>query len=883
MMMSAQFSAADNSVSNGGIMEKQKIKNFISDLTLSAIMSFSLVYAMITSLVFDRNPLGLFGIILVVTLIFSIAFFNRVTTLVSIISLTVLSVISGIIVYFMDYTERVAEEVKEFIIWIYDYIVGYDIAKGNYPVCLTILLCVSVSLYVFIFTGKFYSFPAILIFGAGTFVIQWAYGIMVSIIPFYIFVLIIPVYYMRHVFRKNAQIDANNFEGHGTFTAWMFPVSALIFIIAFIFTTFTQPIKIEWLDTKITQVINYIEETLPGKTVDYFSVASTGFGRDKGRLGGRVRLDDSIALVVETPRNIYLKGASYGIYTGLSWEESEEDLYPTSVNVTGNVIAGQDIFENQNNIAIDLMECSLGPVVLDESSIPFTENKDPQKRHVYKDDIKITYQEISLKSLFLPLKAASLNISQEEGISLFISSNDALSMDKRKGSGFTYSVTSYNFDYGNDYFKDLLRKSKKGLYREYLSRLYQMVSNEDDYQPAFLYSVSPDNSIMVSCSAISGNPVDLTRLISLLALHSDYVYSKYLQLPDTLPDRVKELATDITRNFDNNYDKVKAIENYLAENYLYTLNPGRTPKERDFVDYFLFELQKGYCTYYASAMTVLTRCIGLPARYVEGYILPPKPVENTFRTYHVTNQQAHAWVEVYFEGFGWVPFEPTSPFTSPFYSSYEVVPEVAEGFLDDLLYEKYYEMLEEYRNKPGNIDIDLPALPEPDEKVISMEMILAGFASLLIVLLISVIMFNYSRGKVRLYNLRKLEPRESVLEAFKYYFKVLALQGLGIKPGETPSEYSHRVSNQILFERFGHKGESLSQFMDRINNLKSLYNQSRFISVTEIFVKARYSLEEITEKEKQLVYSYHESLEMQARDNLGKIRFFIYKYLLGWI
>ena len=54
-------------------------------------------------------------------------------------------------------------------------------------------------------------------------------------------------------------------------------------------------------------------------------------------------------------------------------------------------------------------------------------------------------------------------------------------------------------------------------------------------------------------------------------------------------------------------------------------------------------------------MTVLARCVGLPARYVEGYMLPPSPVKDRFDAYVVTNMQAHAWTEIYFEGFGWLP------------------------------------------------------------------------------------------------------------------------------------------------------------------------------------------------------------------------------------
>lgn len=137
--------------------------------------------------------------------------------------------------------------------------------------------------------------------------------------------------------------------------------------------------------------------------------------------------------------------------------------------------------------------------------------------------------------------------------------------------------------------------------------------------------------------------------------HSDAVHEKYLQLPEDLPQRIRDLAASLVVSADNDYDKARAIEKYLAENFAYNLDVRSTPRNRDFVDYFLFDLQEGYCSYFASAMTILARCAGLPARYVEGYMLPPSPVKERNDAYMVTNLQAHAWTEIYFEGFGWLP------------------------------------------------------------------------------------------------------------------------------------------------------------------------------------------------------------------------------------
>ncbi|NEW05134.1 transglutaminase domain-containing protein [Paenibacillus sp. SYP-B3998] len=169
---------------------------------------------------------------------------------------------------------------------------------------------------------------------------------------------------------------------------------------------------------------------------------------------------------------------------------------------------------------------------------------------------------------------------------------------------------------------------------------------------------------------------------------SDFVkqpeWNEYLQLPAELPERVKQLAIEITKSANNGYDKAKLIEKYLAEHYPYTNTPDESKgKSKDFVDRFLFEIKQGYCDYYSTSMTVLTRSIGLPARWVKGYSSGASPIPEQIRehgimsqfgsefdvdgagTYTVRNSDAHSWVEVYFEGYGWIAFEPTSGFKLP--------------------------------------------------------------------------------------------------------------------------------------------------------------------------------------------------------------------------
>ncbi len=138
--------------------------------------------------------------------------------------------------------------------------------------------------------------------------------------------------------------------------------------------------------------------------------------------------------------------------------------------------------------------------------------------------------------------------------------------------------------------------------------------------------------------------------------YPDWVMSRYLQLPETVPDRVLALSRDLTATQPTPYDRAKAIEQYLRE-FPYNLDVPTPGAQADIADYFLFELQEGYCDYYATSMVVLARAAGLPARLVIGYVSGSyDPID---ARYVVTEADAHAWPEIYFPEYGWIEFEPT--------------------------------------------------------------------------------------------------------------------------------------------------------------------------------------------------------------------------------
>lgn len=175
-----------------------------------------------------------------------------------------------------------------------------------------------------------------------------------------------------------------------------------------------------------------------------------------------------------------------------------------------------------------------------------------------------------------------------------------------------------------------------------------------------------------------------------MAAYAEGIRRDYTVLPESLPARVASLAHELTDGKNGDYEKAKAVEQYLCGSYTYTLRPGTLPEGQDFADYFLFESRQGYCTHYATAMTVLCRAVGLPARFVKGFVTPAQP--GASGAYEVTGRTSHAWVEVYLEGLGWVRFEPTSPFNEDWNNRVQVLDQaVAEnqdylaeiGFVED--------------------------------------------------------------------------------------------------------------------------------------------------------------------------------------------------------
>lgn len=156
--------------------------------------------------------------------------------------------------------------------------------------------------------------------------------------------------------------------------------------------------------------------------------------------------------------------------------------------------------------------------------------------------------------------------------------------------------------------------------------------------------------------------------------YRDFVYKNYLTVPDNQNmQEVRDAYADIL-SYDTTYasDKIavlRAIRERMDEQNTYSLSPGKTPANRDFVNYFLLENHKGYCIHYATSGVMLARMAGIPARYATGYVVVGEDFSSEnlnpdgSYTIAVKDNRSHAWAEVYLDGYGWVPFEFTAGYS----------------------------------------------------------------------------------------------------------------------------------------------------------------------------------------------------------------------------
>lgn len=243
-----------------------------------------------------------------------------------------------------------------------------------------------------------------------------------------------------------------------------------------------------------------------------------------------------------------------------------------------------------------------------------------------------------------------------------------------------------------------------------------------------------------------------------------WIRDHYLNLPENVPSRVLRLAQDLTATEATPYDRAVSIESYLRK-FPYTLDLPTPPTNRDMADYFLFDLKKGFCDYYATTMVVLSRAAGIPARLAIGYASGTYDAERA--RYIVTAADAHSWPEIYFPGYGWIGFEPTAGLPALDHPTEAASLEVPE------------------------LDNRLPDVERAQP--LTWLQLLRGFASAIGLLALALILWL----SLELWWLGRLSPNAAITSVYARFHRQSQRLDIEIHNGDTPSEFTASLTRQL--------------------------------------------------------------------------------------
>ena len=266
------------------------------------------------------------------------------------------------------------------------------------------------------------------------------------------------------------------------------------------------------------------------------------------------------------------------------------------------------------------------------------------------------------------------------------------------------------------------------------------------------------------------------------------IVERYTGIPATGLDRTRNLARKLTEGTTNPYDAVMAMNRYLKKTYPYDLSIPPQREDMDAVEYFLFEQKRGYCEQFSSSLAVMARSLGIPARVVTGYV----PGEyNPFTGLHeVRASDAHAWVEVYFPGYGWSSFDPTPGFDSTPWQ-YKAASNLQGGKAFGFLAKRAVEALSPAFGAAGTLMRGVASL---DPVSIIILGALVGMAYLV---------FAYTRKYLARRRRKPAVQRSVKVSDARLYSRyraiTTALEGVGVvrEPQETPEEYARRSAESL--------------------------------------------------------------------------------------
>ena len=898
---------------------KRRIEDYALFLIVGGLYAFAVNLSILTTTIVQVPLWSLFLVGLGILLLFALIFYNRYTMLGALGFL----VFVGMVLYWIH------ERMEDFWYFVNEIILltqGYIAFRPEFTWPVVLAVCLLTGLFIAICLYVNFHFYMLAGFGAAIFIISWLMDYPQSLFGFVIYLFCFCVFLVRKLQGKT---------GDGTRAALITaPLCALV-----VWLVTAVPVPTVALDNAtINRILNEPWEVVSEfifLTFNpmYFSFQTTGFAGHGGRLGGPVSPNHRPVMSVSADRRIYLSGATHNIYTGYGWTSDTSEFVPTYGAIHPSYIefleTANALFRYTSRAEITGDRYHLLDII---SYLPLS----------YTD----IFLENRTGSLFRPMRERGI-VFDNPNLNYLLTANASGDRRLREllPRHTIYHYNFLDLDYREEHIQDILRSSRRGIHRERLEnheiltmgvwendeivgeltleRMYQQDGymmtiirdndivarhrirhNTQTYEDSFFIMGSPsvrnfmslgagnieglnqfietftrtDNGTVRSLSGFTiESPAVAVSLINkvssigqdaLLAEYADFVYARYTSLPYTLPQRVIDLAHDITRYYDTDYDRIRALQEYLIQ-FPYTLTPGHVPRDRDFVDYFLFDGQEGYCVYYASAMVVMTRAIGLPARYVEGFLLPAARDAETGR-FNVTNRNAHAWAEVYLEGFGWLIVETTSPYVfamyeRPVFAAHDIF---AWGFgwhYEDYLREMglWYAFygLEGWDGEWDLMPDGIFATDTQEQVPINLWALAFATAVAIPGMLITYLAVWHILWLLRLYKINKMNPNDKAINYYREILKITDYWRYPLLGDETSFTYGQRIRYRFSF-----------------------VNDTVFIrDLNEIYYRARYGGETLTEKEAAFMKNCYYELVKYALDVRGLHNFIYIRYIKGII
>lgn len=573
-----------------------------------------------------------------------------------------------------------------------------------------------------------------------------------SLIPLTILKVNIPKFYVAAVFflfvimlmseieRRWKKAGDTELKAHIVYNSlFVMLIIALVLILPYS----PKPYKWTWVRNIYSMVRETVTEiqirTSIRKDEDY-AEGLIGFS-DRGGFAGELKSkEETVLSVAGIPKDtveLRLAGKNFSTFTGREWIEDDRDTAPDAMFDTIGLIASLEDYT------------------------------DSSSDYVRWEKMRIEYIQMNTNYIFVPEKSAIRKSN------LPVYSFDVL----YKGGDIIWPKTqsyktAYNLVYllantENEDFINFIKEGDTPSEKAYFKTLKKHFNLELDEE--YSYKKFLD--------------------------HQEYIHNLYAQ-DVILSDELRAYTEKLYEGCENDYDKCVRIEE-LLKTFEYTETPGTVPdyvhNETEFLDYFILESRKGYCSYFATAFALLARAEGIPARYVQGYDVKT----GSKSAMYITSSMAHAWTEVYFDGAGWIAFDGTPGYGNGTYwagsSKHTDLPPITT-------YER--------KETPAEVS-ELPELPEEEpEKGITVKwyMIAIPIVSGIAVIALFFAVFKLTSA----FRFRKLAADKKFEILCRQVFGILNLLGVKREEYETIAEFKTRLEKD-----YGDKNLEFLGFLER--------------------------------------------------------------------